>query len=298
VFGLCAVWISPAVSSAQNSGASRRKSSGWVSAQIYVDGAAIYEKPNFDSKVQDYLRYQTKVMVSKKAFRGIGGMGLFHRIRYGKKFGYVPDTDVRVAAPEAEKAQSAAPEKTGGSKAWEKEEQEVLGKAPLYFTRYLGGAVSMVQFTEKFSGKKYSDNMMMYGLRMSGPGTLFDGPPLDFNFWFSLDKPDYYSNFAQKPSGFLMFGDVMIQLPLIDGKNTLLTYGIGVMWVYTRYKVPVRQQSTGRQVTFDSQELRVGLDAGIGLGRKIGKTMLRLDTKYYYEKTQYFGYILSLQGEY
>ncbi|NJM10450.1 MAG: hypothetical protein HC883_06275, partial [Bdellovibrionaceae bacterium] len=203
-------------------------------AQIYVDGAAVYEKSDFDSKVQDYLRYQTKVMVSKKAFRGIGGMGLFHRIRYGKKFGYIPDTDVRVFTEESEKTPETAPETKTGSKAWEKEEEEQLGKAPLYFTRYLGGAVAMVNFTEKFSGKKFSDNMLMYGLRMSGPGTLFDGPPLDFNFWFSLDKPGYYDNFASgKPTGFLMFGDVMIQLPFIDAKNTLVTYGLGLMWVYT-----------------------------------------------------------------
>lgn len=289
MFGLCAVWISP-----EASAQSRKKKSAGVHAQIYVDGAAIYEKPDFDSKVQDYLRYQTKVVVSRKAFRGVGGMGLFHRIRYGKKFGYVPDTDVRVIEVEALKqTEEGAPEKKTISKVWEKEEQEVLGKPPLYFTRYLGGALALVNFKEKFSGKTFSDDMLMYGLRMTGPGTLFDGPPLDFNVWFSLGKPGYYKKFASgSPTGFMMFGDVMFMLPLIDAKNTLVSYGLGVMWLYTRYKIPVRGAN------FDSQEVRLGFDAALGIGQRMGKMMLRLDAKYYYEKTQYFGYILSLQGEY
>ncbi|MGE0528904.1 MAG: hypothetical protein AB7P49_17705, partial [Bdellovibrionales bacterium] len=159
--------------------------------------------------------------------------------------------------------------------------------------RFLGAAVSRVKFTEKFSGRKLSEDMWMYGLRMSGPGTLFDGPPLDFNLWFSLDKPGYYSQFADgKPTGFLLFGDIMAQLPLVDYRNTLVTYGLGVMWTYTKYRVPVND------LHFDSQEFRLGVDLGLGVGQRIGKFMIRLDGKYYIEKTQYPGYILSVQAEY
>ncbi len=265
-----------------------------VRAMIYVDGAAIYRKPDFDSTVQDYLRYQTPVVVSRKPYQGRGGMGLFHYVRYGKKTGFVPDTDIRMVKKEIEKVAKTKGAKKLRSKAWEKEEEENLGKAPLYFTRYLGGAVSMVNFTEKFSGKKLHDNMLMYGLRMTGPGTLIeDGPPLDFNFWFSLDKPGYYSKFAKgAPTGFMMFGDVAALFPIIDGKSTLVTLSLGLMWVFTKYKVQVKDR------TYDSSEFRIGLDTGLGIGQKFGKYMVRLDGKYYYEKTQYFGTILSFQGEY
>jgi hypothetical protein len=260
-----------------------------------TDGAALYQAPDFDSTVQEYLRYQTQVMASRKAYVGVGGLGLFHKVQFKNRAGFVADTDIRVAKvarEEDETETSAAPSKNP-SKAWEKEEEEALGKAPLYFTRYLGGALAMVNFTEKFSGQKLSDNMLMYGLRMSGPGTLFDGPPLDVNVWFSLQKPGYYSRFSSgSPSGFMMFGDLMIQLPFIDAKRTLVTYGLGVMWTYTRYNVPVKS------VTFDSQEFRMGGVAGVGVGQKFGKFMLRGDVKYYYEKAQYFGYMGSLQMEY
>lgn len=254
-----------------------------------TDGAAVYEKPDFDSKVLEYLADQTKIHISKKPTAGIGGMGIFHLIRFdGKRVGYVPDTDIR-----ALKRSEVGQKKKPIAKTWEKEEQENLGDAPLYFRRYLGGAIAMVDFTEKFSGRKLHDNMTMYGLRMMGPGTLFDGPPLDFNFWFSVDKPGYYDKFSSgSANGFLLFGDVNFMLPLYDGKTTLISYGLGLMWVYTSYRIPVNG------VTFDSQEFRIGFDLTAGVGKKIGKFMLRGDAKYYYEKTQYLGYLLSLMGDY
>lgn len=284
MFGVCAT--SPSVFA-------QSKKSSWVKATVVTDGAAVYQAPDFDSTVQEYLRYQTSVLASKKAYVGVGGLGLFHKIQYKNHSGFVADTDIRVTKVAREKEEEEVVSNKSPSKAWEKEEEEALGKAPLYFTRYLGAAVAMVNFTEKFSGSKLSDNMLMYGLRMSGPGTLFDGPPLDVNVWFSLQKPGYYSRFSSgSPTGFMMFGDLLIQLPLIDGKNTLMTLGLGAMWAYTRYNVPVKS------VTFDSQELRMGAATGLGLGRRIGKFMLRADVKYYYEKTQYFGYMGSFQMEY
>lgn len=261
---------------------------------IYVDGSAVYAKPDFDSQVQDYLRYETPVTAGVRPYAGVGGMGLFHVIRYGNKTGYVPDTDIRFSKKEQAKV-APKEKKKSGSKAWEKEEEErQLGKEPIYFTRYLGAAVAMVDFTEKFSGKAFHDPMMMYGLRMTGPGTLIqDGPPLDFNFWFSVDKPGYYSKFTpKKPTGFLLFSDIMALLPLIDSKRYIVNYGIGIMAVYTKYSVNINSKD------YNSSELRIGLDAGLGLGVKVGQYIVRLDGRYYYEKTQYFSGILSFQGVY
>lgn len=303
-FGVFAVWTSipakaeeQAVNAPASAPASPREKRStkvqWAKAIIYVDGSAVYARPDFDSQVQDYLRYETPVTAGVRPYQGVGGMGLFHVIRYGKKIGYVPDTDIRFAKKEQAKV-APVEKKKSRSKAWEKEEEQQLGKAPIYFTRYLGAAVAMVNFTEKFSGKAFHDPMMMYGLRMTGPGTLIeDGPPLDFNFWFSVDKPGYYSKFTpKKPTGFLLFGDIMAMLPLIDAKRYIVNYGIGIMWTYTKYSVNINNKN------YDSSEFRIGLDAGLGLGVKFGKYIVRADGKYYYEKTQYFSGIMSFQGEY
>ena len=263
---------------------------------VAVDGAAVYSKPDFDAPVAEYLDYQTKITIARKATAGIGGMGLFHYVRYGGgKTGYILDTDLKVAKGEAKKApKTAGKKKKSKSKMWEEEEQAAMGDAPIFFKRYFGGALAMVNFTEKFTGQEFSDEMLMYGIRMIGPGTLFDGPPLDFNLWFSVDKPGYHKKFASGDSnGFLLFGDVMMMLPFYEAKKTVVSGGLGVMWTYTSYRIPVRGD------TYDSQEFRFGLDLGLGVSQAIGKKLiLRGDVKYYYEKTDYFGYMLSVMGEY
>lgn len=258
----------------------------------------MYSKPDFDSPVQDYLSYQTQAFVSKRPYAGTGGLGLFHRIRYKNKSGYITDTDIRVLRKETEK-QVSDDKKGNPSKAFSSEEEKSASKAPVYLTRYFGAAVSMVKFTEKFSGRKLSDNMLMYGLRMSGPGTLFDGPPLDFNIWFSLQKPKYFGNFSAGPAtGFLLFGDLLAMFPLIDVNNTIVNYGLGLMWTYTRYAIPVRNAKNNQVGSFDSQEFRIGGVIDLGVGQRFGRYLLRADAKYYYEKTGYLGYGLSFQAEY
>ncbi len=261
-------------------------------ATVVSDGAAVYEKPDFDSKVIDFVPYNTKVIVSKRAFAGVEGLGLFHRVRVRGKLGYIPDTDIRVAESAREKVPEKVLERTR-SKAWEPEEQEVLGQAPIYMTRYLGGAVARVNFTEKFSGRKLSDQITMYGLRMTGPGALFDGPPLDVNLWFSMEKPGYYDIFSTNFSGFLLFGDVMAMMPLISHDKFVVNYGLGLMWTFTKFRLQIRGENT------DSLEVRVGVNAGLGAAYRIAKKfLLRGDVKYYYEKTGYPGFLLSLQTEY
>ncbi len=279
-----------------------------VPASVVSDGAAVYEKPNFDSKVIDFLNYGSKVNVSKKAFSGVGGMGLFHKVRVKSgKIGFIPDTDIRVTDQVRERAKEVAPNKRQDdpmlpqSKAFADDEEEgpSSGRAPLYLTRYLGGALAMVDFTEKFSGKKLNDQMLMYGLRMMGPGVLFDGPPLDFNLWFSLDQPSYYNRFSSGANGFLLFGDIMAMMPLVNLDDWAVTYGLGVMWTFTKYRVQVTRAGTNTPENTDSLEFRVGLDVGLGVSRRIAKKyMIRADAKYYYEKTQYLGYMLSFHSEY
>lgn len=270
-------------------------------AQVVIDGAAIYQEPNFDSSVIDYVGYQANVVVSKRAYAGAGGLGLFHRIRHNGKIGYITDTDIRVSksSDAAEPAAPATPQPKSRSKAWEPEEEKFLGKAPLYLTRFLGGGLAQVNFSEKFSGRKYSDNMLMYGLRMTGPGTLFNGPPLDFNLWFSLDQPAYLSKFSNSsPTGFLLFGDVMAMLPMVDVNNWIVSYGLGLMYTFTKYRVPVRSAATGVTRDVDSLEFRIGASTGIGVGRRFGKYLARFDAKYYIEKTSYLGLLASFQMEY
>jgi len=257
---------------------------------VITDGAAVYNRPDFDSSVQDYLAFKTPVVASKKPVPGVGGLGLFHRIRYKGKEGYIPDTDIRASGKEGDVAEK---KKTRDS------EKKKSRKEPLYFTRTVGGAFAMVNYSERYSGKTFKDTMPMYGLRLTGPELLFEGPPLDINLLFSFEAPDYLSRYSnQKPSGFLAFGDIMALFPLINLDDTIVNYGFGLMWTYSSFKVPVKAKTSGVVYNFDSQDLRFGVDVGVSVGTRFGPVILRTDVKYFIEKTQYLGYMASLQTEF
>ena len=287
---------SGATDSGDNGGKITTSDIEWNRAITIVDGAALYEEPSFDSTVVDYLGESKQIIVSKKAVKGLGGLGIFYRVKASGKVLYITDTDIKIdraattSGVEVAKGKAKPKKKKKKRSRIDPDTGETLTP---FFTRYLGGTVGMVSISEKFSGHILSTQMPIYGLRMTGPGTLFDGPPIDFNFLFSISPPSYYSKLTdQKPSGFLLFGDIMPMLPFYEWENSYIYYGVGLMWSYARYKVQI-----GSSV-FDSQEFKVGADFAIGYGYAFGTTIVRADAKYFYERTHYPGFFLTLQTEY
>jgi hypothetical protein len=282
----------------------------WIKATVITDGGAVYSEPDFDAKVADYLSVKTPVWASRKAVPGHGGLGLFHRVHFQSKTGYMADVDIRVvdvkeaaepppppaAAVPGEKPVAKKPPKKVRSKAYSAEDEDRKSEPP-YFTRYIGGSLALTDFTEKFENHTLRSMMPMFGLRATGPGVLFDGPPLDFNIMISPFHPGYYSSFTKSVTGFLVFGDVDLILPFIERTNWLWTYSLGIMYTYTNYKVQISDSK------FDSQEFRIGLDVGIGAAYCFGPGKhkpyaIRADAKYYFEKTRYYGFLTSFQTDY
>ncbi len=256
-------------------------------AIVEVEGAAVYQFPNFDSPILEYLRAGTKVMASLKPKTGIGGFGAFYRVRLqNKKLGWMADVDLLPQFkedPRNRKKQTANPE-------YEelKEQAKMAAREPIYFEKYLGPGLGMVQFTEKFDGGELSSDVMMFGFRSMGPGVLFDGPPMDFSLMFSIEAPDYYTKFANGPAtGFFLISDVLMPFPIVEGRSGMFTIGLGPMITYTHFQVAVKNSN------IDSQEVRLGLVGGAGYMHRFSKFALRLDAKYYYERTAYLGAHLS-----
>ncbi|NCN42063.1 hypothetical protein GW916_12535 [bacterium] len=277
-------------------------------ALVSVDGAAIYSKPDFDSEVLTYLRLDEMVVASVKTFPGRGGMGLFFGIRSqsGVK-GYIADTDLvdvktkkplspllrdrkdPVGLPAQEKSSPFGvenPDNLGADGFGEEE--------PLYFRQFIGFTVGRKNYNQQYSGSVYKADMTFFGFRSTGPGTLFDGPPLDFNLAVSLDSPEFYSEFAQnKPNGFLVFSDLLLQLPFWESKRQIVYYALGLMMSYSKYEVKINNQLS------DSSEFRLGGELGLGYGfRLFGNGMVKLDYKYHFEKYQNRSYWLSYLVEY
>lgn len=264
-------------------------------ALVAVDGAAIYEKPSFDSPVVTYLNAGELVVASVKTFQGIGGIGLFFALKTksGVK-GFIADTDL--VSAQTKKPLSPLMKDRDPVRVDRKDLEKSFGepKEPLYFTRYLGLSFGKKGYSKKYAGRTYSSDMMFFGLRSTGPGTLFDGPPLDFNLLVSVDSPDFYTEFASnKPSGYLAYSDLLLQLPFWDKDNHLVYYGFGFMMSYSSYSVKISTQ------TKDETEFRLGGELGLGYAYRFMKSyVVRADYKYHFEKHQNSSYWLSVMTEY
>lgn len=267
-------------------------------ALVGVDGSAVYKAPSFDSEILTYLSLGEKVISSIQTFQGAGGIGLFFKVKTSKGvLGFVVDTDLfsekskRPLSPLAKGNKDMDPPAWGESQQKEDEAEE---QESIYFTRYLGATIGKKVHRIKHQSKTLSSDLLFFGVRGSGPGTLFDGPPLDFNLLVSIDSPEYYKSFAQnEPNGFVVFSDFLLQLPFWENQRHMFSYTLGLMALYSSYTVKEGGKAS------NSKEFRFGPELGLGYSYLIKKKyIIRLDYKYQWERFQTTSYMLSFQKEY
>lgn len=265
----------PAIATAAETKQNKAKSQMGI---ITIPETAVYLSADFDADVIDYLQENQKVPMSNKKFESNSGMGAFYRVKTPKgKIGFVSDTDIMSLKKKKKLS----------------EEEHEGDLESLYFKRMVGASLAQVNYTEKFQGKASSAQTTMFGFRATGPDILGDSPPLDLNILVGFKPPSYYDTMSDgRASGFFLLGDVTFLFPLIDWDKALLNFGIGGMWSYTHFKVPVGVQ------TYSADDLRIGLDLSFGGAARFGSFVARADVKYYIEKTQYSGLMISLQKIY
>lgn len=282
------------------------------SALIKVDGSAIYEYPNFDSPVIEYMDRSKKVKISKKIYPGIGGLGAFYKIRVKKGvYGFIADTDAEVTGKKlSEKGKSddddeddqkleeeggADPTQLQSSMYGDSDESEV--KDSFYLTRYVGFSYATYNYAEVLRSQTEVAQTAMLGAKISGPLGVMGGIPLDVNILFATAAPDFYGEIASSTSGYMIISDALVTLPLYESKSALVYYGFGAMLRYSSWRVQLKNQPNKAAV--DSQEIGIGAAAMAGAAFRLGqKFVLRGDGRYYYEKEKYFGYGLALQFKY
>lgn len=261
-------------------------------AVVQDEGATVFPNPSFDTDPIAYLDPGQKVRVSRKKYPGKDGFGLFYIvfIASGQR-GYVSDVEIIPQFTETKftKREKQNPEFEEVTK--EPEPQ----KEPMLFTRYLGLSVHSVQFKEAFSGGDLDAATPMYGLKLTGPGYLFEEIPLDIDILLAPEPPEYYDKvLATAPSsGLLIFTSMALKFPFIDLDNFHIYYSLGLVGNYSRFKIQIGSN------TFDSQEFKVGLLGGLGAAMRIkGRYFIQGDARYYYEKTKYWGYAISFGLQY
>lgn len=269
----------------------RKKKKKSQSGVILVDGAAVYQYPNFDAPILDYLSKGRKVRITIKSYKGDGGFGNFYKVRIGKKkYGYIADTEIAPKNKPAAQAMNYQQPNPRNGKGREKQNGPEVPQEQMIFSRFMGLYVGSLNFSEEFEGRKLTEPVSVFGLKMNGP-ELIVSMPIDFELLASPKAPEYYTKFADEvPSGFLLHSSISLPMPLMESKNNLSYLTFGLMATYTSFKVVINGKSP-----IDSQEVRMGAAFGIGMVHRFGRFAMRLEGKYFSEKTKYASAGLSLQ---
>lgn len=250
----------------------------------------VYEKPDLDSKPFAILPQGTRIPVSKKSR---GEFQKFYRTRFKGKLGWVLTIDVR---PEAEvrKAIAKAKEKKSpkGPFAAENEaaeNQSEGGKDPYVFSQSVSFVFGLADFREEVEGLARREGLTVYGFKITGPDVLIPGPVVDFNFLLHYGAPTYYASLStSKPSGFVIWMDALLVMPLRMRGDSLVAVAAGPVLAMSRV-----QTSKGLSVV-DSFDARIGAAMSLTAGVRVDGVSARVDARYIVEGKSYPQFLFSL----
>jgi hypothetical protein len=285
---LVLVFIAVAGSSARAADAAKsgKKSSAGMIAVVISETTQIYEKPDLDAKVVAVVKRGTRLPISKGTR---GEFAKFHRTRVDGKIGWVLILDIRSEAAAKKVFTKALAEAykpgpfaedppEGDDKLTEgREENE-----PFAFTKSASFVVGLANYKESIAGGEYSTDLMSYGIKLTGPDVLIDGPLMDVNLLFHYGAPDYYRQLsATNPSGFLIFADANLLLPIVLRQDSLVGIGAGPLLVVSNI-----QAAQGAQ-NYSMWQMNLGATVELTGGLRFGSWCVRVDGKYMFEKKTY-----------
>lgn len=249
---------------------------GGVAAVVRGENVQVYSAPDFDSKVIGRFRTGARIRVSRGT---TGNYYKFHKVIVGKRAGYVADNEVAVG--DRAIASTSPAEKTRRRKT-----------KSVYFSRFVGALVGTTEFKESISGVDASDQLLIYGLKITGPDMLFAAAVVDLNIALHYGAPKYYNKLsAVGPSGFVLYTDALLLLPWLQRQNFAGLFGIGPLLVYSDFNVVNNSRAQSLST------LNIGASLMAGGVYRIGSVGLRLEGKYFLEKQYSKALQFSLQTE-
>jgi hypothetical protein len=257
--------------------------------KVLTESALVYKAADFDSAVLGTVSAGVEYEISRRAF------GPFHRIRIGKKIGYIADNDIQ---PIGFSFENAASGNAGGkSKKADKKEPEKR-KRSFALSRYVGPAFASINFTESTMGRKLSESEIFYGLKMSGTDVLVSGDATtEINLMFYYGAPGYYERFTgQAATGWNFLSDFQFHTVSTLSPIMLGFYGFGPMFRFSKFELAVKDGAVVNR--YMASEMILGAAFSGGIAIRLGSVALRSEFKYYWEKTQYSGINAALQFEF
>lgn len=245
--------------------------------------ANVYQAASFDAPVIATLPKGTKLPMSEKVF------GAFYKVLVKKGvYGFV--SDVEIAPLQGQKVTEQTSEKKNKAKNNNVHKPKIKKQKPFWMTRYLGASVGWLTFNEDILGGNQHDNLIMYGLKITGNDILFDGPPMEVNLLIHSGAPAYYRTITgHEAKGMMTLFDASLLFMLDSGKNKMIYLGLGPMMMFSNFDI------TAGSTPFSLQQMRLGMVGNIGVAVRLGSVAIRGEWKLYKEKYTYSGVYGSLQ---
>jgi hypothetical protein len=300
------VGSAPVAASGQPSGATSGAASGakakanGVGAKVRTDGAMVFAKPDFDSDVLTTLKEGDKVRVS---IGTTGEKANFHKVRAGTILGWIAEIDVQVddAPKKREQRRGAGKRDNKNTKITEKKSSNLNkpkkpfmdDSVPMFFQKYVGAVVGLSDFDESISGVDAHESLVFYGLKLTGPDILFNGPVLDVNLLLHYGAPSYYNSLSTtKPSGFIFTADALLLYPFFNRDKGIVAMGLGPLLKLTSFNV-----TNGGDLK-SLTEFDAGVSLALSGAMKFNKIAVRLEGKYLIEKHSEKLFQIAIQQQY
>jgi hypothetical protein len=263
-------------------------------ATVKTDSAIVYANANFESQALTYLSAGKKVRISRKIY---GDYFKFYKIKVSaKQIGYIATIDVTTEAQsKKDRSQEAAADRERRKQDRDDEEHERRSKREsVWETRYAGILIGRTNFKESIAGVAAAANVTTYGVKITGPDLLIEGPVMDLNFAFHYGAPDYYNGISTTSStGYLFLIDTSLMVPLAQGFDWAGYFSVGPFLKYSDFKM-----TSAVAGGIDAAELSLGAAFGVGGVYRYKKLAARVEYKYYLERSSYSTVQLAFQTQF
>jgi hypothetical protein len=277
-------------SSNQNPNQALKNKSNGFAATVKTDGAGLYSQPDFDSNLLVMLNVGDQIKVSK----GLVGQGVkFRRARAGAVIGYISNDDISIVkadstlkgasggSSQTRTAARAGSGRTVGAKTKAGKAKASGDHLPMIFAKFIGGSIGQTGY--KGAGGK--SPLTVYGLKVTGPDLLISGPIQDLSIVIHNGAPSYLNSASDsKSTGFVIFADLSLLLPLFQRQDAMIYAGIGPLLVLSSLKTATDAGIASRS------SLNPGLSLNFGGGVRYpqwSNLALRMEAKYLVEKQSY-----------
>ncbi len=263
-----------------DSKASTAAKAGSTVAVVVSEESQIYDKPDLDGSVVAVVKRGKRLPVSKGTR---GEFAKFFKTRANGKLGWILTSDVKSEA-DAKKffTQAKAAAYKRGPFEPEADETKSSSKEMFAFTRSVAFAIGQNEYKESINGVDYTANLMTYGLKLTGPDVLLTGPLMDVNIVLHYGAPAYYKGLSQiTPTGFILWTDANLLLPIMVRQDTLIGIGAGPILVISNI------QASQGTTDYGMWAFNLGANVELTAGMRFDDFCIRLDGKYIFEKKTY-----------